>query len=294
MTDATNIAQVIAPHFLGARVDAVTPLTGGVSADVMRIDLRAADGAPQSIVLRVHGTTHSGHDAAFEYELLQALYRAGVPVPKPLFVDASGHHVPHPCLAMAFVEGTTEIAPAQMDHSIDAMAAMLFSIHQTPTAPLPDLPKRIDPIPELFDFLPTDQDWRSLRHHLAGLKRTAYGGTPVLLHGDFWPENLIWQAGHIKAVLDWEDAALGDPLSDVACTGLELRYVFGKTGADRFQHVYSRQVDVDPKRLALWQIYVAAAAQKYMGEWRLDPAREAHMRSVALQTIREAGTVLMS
>jgi hypothetical protein len=31
-----------------------------------------------------------------------------------------------------------------------------------------------------------------------------------------------------------------------------------------------------------------------MSEWRLDPALEAHMRSEALASIREAGALLMS
>lgn len=92
----------------------------------------------------------------------------------------------------------------------------------------------------------------------------------------------------IAAVLDWEDAAIGDPTSDVACTCLELRYLYGEAGMDLFRKAYSRHETIEEDRLSLWLIYVAAAAQNFMGEWNLDPSREAHMRQTALKTINDA------
>jgi hypothetical protein len=61
----------------------------------------------------------------------------------------------------------------------------------------------------------------------------------------------------------------------------------------RFTDAYARHRAVDPWRLALWQVYVAAAAQHFMGRWGLEPAREAHMRAEALASVREAGAALM-
>ena len=89
------------------------------------------------------------------------------------------------------------------------------------------------------------------------------------------------------------DAALGDPLSDVACCRVELRYKFGKSFMHRFTQTYARYREVDSKRLALWQVYVAAAAQRFMGKWGLAPGLVAHMRKEALTSIREAAAVLM-
>ena len=61
----------------------------------------------------------------------------------------------------------------------------------------------------------------------------------------------------------------------------------------RFTRAYVKHRVVDRDRLALWQVYVAAAAQRFMGEWGLDPTLEAHMRIEALTSIREAGATLM-
>jgi aminoglycoside phosphotransferase (APT) family kinase protein len=286
-------ASVVDRLFPGATLEAIVPLTGGVSADVRRLDVRMPDGTATRVVLRSHGATHGGHAAELEYRLLQALHRTGLPVAEPLLADVSGSLLPQPFVVMAFVEGTTEVSAAPEDPGIDRMADVLATIHSAPTTHLPPLPARTNPLPEVFDFLPDGADWEDLRSHLRSMADTEYTGAPTLLHGDFWPENLLWRNGHIAAILDWEDAALGDPLSDVACSRVELRYRFGSAGMERFTRAYARHRVVDKARLALWQVYVAAAAQRFMGDWRLPPSLEAHMRTEALASLREAGAVLM-
>lgn len=285
-------AGIVHRLFPGATLEAATRLAGGVSADVQRFDLRSADGSRTSVVLRAHGASHSGHSANLEYRLLQTLHRGGLPVPEPLLLDASGSVLPYPFLVMAFVEGHATVPAEREDDYVEAMADLLAKIHAFPTDALPPLPARNDPLPEVLDFLPEEPEWKELRAHLRSLGDTAYRGPPRLLHGDFWPENVLWRNGTVAAVLDWEDAALGDPLSDVACCGLELRYKIGEAGMETFTRAYAKQRAVDDRRLALWQVYVAAAAQHFMGKWGLAPAREAHMRAEALASIREAGAVL--
>eukprot|EP01041_Mallomonas_annulata_P037385 gene37385-60670_t len=49
---AEDFSAALAAPFPGARLRAFEPLKGGVSAEVYRLDLRLADGADQSIVLR--------------------------------------------------------------------------------------------------------------------------------------------------------------------------------------------------------------------------------------------------
>ena len=289
LSTAAALCQQLAE---GAQVLGLSRLTGGVSADVYRLDLAAGQGMPRSVVLRVHGASYNGHPARLEHDLLLALHRSGLPVPEPLLVDDSGVLLAEPYLLQAFVDGSTDIPAHAATQRMQAMAAMLAGIHAAPTSTLPDLPLRLDPLPEVFDFLPEGDGWNGLRRSLAGLADTAHTGLPRLLHGDFWPENLLWQDGVLCGVLDWEDAALGDPLSDVAACRLELRYRFGRNGMRIFTDAYAAHQPLDLHRLALWQVYVAAAAHKYMGEWRLPPEREAHMRGEALATVREAAAAI--
>jgi aminoglycoside phosphotransferase (APT) family kinase protein len=235
-----DYAGITATLFPGAKLNAVVPLAGGVSADVHRLDLDLADGSTTNVVVRAHGASHSGHTAELEYRLLESLYQGGVPVPEPLLVDVSGTLLADPFLVMAFVSGTSAVPAGQEGEHIDAMANVLAGIHALPTANLPPLPARNDPLPEVLDFLPEGAEWQGLQVYLRSLTDTTYAGSPRLLHGDFWPENLLWQNGAVVAILDWEDAALGDPLSDVACCRLELRYKFGVAGMERFTRAYAR------------------------------------------------------
>jgi aminoglycoside phosphotransferase (APT) family kinase protein len=89
-------------------------------------------------------------------------------------------------------------------------------------------------------------------------------------------------------VLDWEDAAIGDPLSDVACCRLELRYVLGASGAEVFTRRYAQQTQLPLAELPVWDAYVAAAALASMGTWGLAVEREARMRREAEAVLSES------
>lgn len=44
--------------------------------------------------------------------------------------------------------------------------------------------------------------------------------TPALVHGDFWPENMLKRQSRLVGVLDWEAAAIGDASVDLAGFGI--------------------------------------------------------------------------
>lgn len=281
-------AALVAAHVPGATFRAVRRLTGGVSAEVYRLDCAADGGVTRSLVLRIHGPNHNGHPAALEFGILNAVTGLGICAPRALVLDESLELIPYPFLLLEHLEGETSVPADPFDRRIVRIAQALAQIHSAPSSGLPALPLRYDPRPEVFDYLPKGPAFEALSQGLSGLGDTGYKGAPALLHGDFWPGNLLWRGEDLVGVLDWEDAAIGDPLSDVACTALELRYVAGPDGAERFLRAYDSLRPVAPDRLALWQIYVAAAAHHSMGSWGLEPAREAHMRAEALAVIKDA------
>lgn len=293
MSRAKRLDRLIATHFPGAQLSSFETLTGGVSADVTRLDMILPGGGTRSVVLREHGDRHDGHELATEFAVLQAVHAAGLAVPEPLACDDSGSLLDNPWLLMEFIEGSTEIPSDEVNARIDAMAEHLFGINTTPIDQLPGLPRVTDPVPELLDWLSADPQWDDLRARLAGLADTDYSGEPVLIHGDFWPQNVLWdESGSIKAVIDWEDACIGDPNADVAFACLELRYIYGRDGEQRFKQAYSQFRTLDPFRFTLWQAYAGTHASQRMGGWGLEPEREKRMREAAMATIREAAKVI--
>ena len=286
-----DFRAIVTKHFPNARLVDASRLTGGVSADVFKLVIEHKSGV-DGVVLRIHGDTHSGHPALLEYDLLNSLLTAGVSVAAPIAVDVSQEDIPAAYLLLAYIEGVTAIADDFAPIAIKQMAHTLFNLHDSQLEGLPQLPLRLEPLPELFDYLPEGPEWQPVKESLDKIQ-SEFTGTPRLLHGDFWPENIMWRAERIVAILDWEDAAIGDPLADVAGCFLELRYVYGLDGSELFLNEYIRLSGwIDLRRLSLWKIYVTAAAQKYMGRWGLPVEKEVHMRATALTTLREAGEFL--
>lgn len=283
---------LVAMYIEGARLRRSDRLTGGVSADVTLLDVELASGEATYIVLREHGPSHCGHPAKLEYQLLRSLSDLGLAVPKPLAWGEADDIHRHPHVLLQYLEGSTDIADSDAEKCIRMMAAELVAIHNVTINALPELPLRIDPRPELLDFLPDEVEWHTLRSLLTNMRSTVFAGKPVLLHGDFWPRNVIWRNATFVGIVDWEDAAIGDPLSDVACACLELSYLYGNWGSQCFLDAYRETQLVDPVRLALWQAYVAAAGNLSMANWGLEPNRERSMRQTATNSIREAARIL--
>ena len=292
MNDAARLQPLLDAFEPGLRLLDAKPLTGGVSAEVSRLLLSRPDGEPLSIVLREHGERHAGLDAQLEYDLLCAVHGAGIPTAEPLLVDATGEHLGVPCLLLAFVDGTSSVAPEALPAALNKMAQRLAAIHQLPLDGFPSLPLRLDPLPEVLEYLPQGERWQGLAPLLESLDDTSCQGEPRLLHGDFWPENLLWREEELVAILDWEDGAFGDPLCDLAGARIELRYRYGLEAMHAFTRAYAAGAPIDERRLALWQIYVATAGQHFMGKWGLPAKQEAHMRREALLCIEEAAAVL--
>ena len=100
----------------------------------------------------------------------------------------------------------------------------------------------------------------------------------MLLHGDFWPGNILWRDGQIVGVIDWEDAALGDPLADIANSRLELLWAFGVEAMQRFTDHYQSLAGIDFANLPYWELYAALRRISQIAEWGLDEITEKTMR----------------
>lgn len=73
-------------------------------------------------------------------------------------------------------------------------------------------------------------------------------GPVCLLHGDFRPKNLLWQNGHISAVIDWSFVDVGDPGYDLA---MAIEYTRDKGERTWFLHCYGCKC-VDDSRLRFY------------------------------------------
>ena len=284
--DLAALRKVVAAIGPELRLTGSAPQPGGVSAQVTFIETQAPDGESSRLMLRQYGAANLRADpnvAAHEFRLLSLLHGAGLPVPKPYRADESCTVLPVPWLVVEFIDGMTITEPDQLSFPQPAftgqLAAFLSQLHRAPIA-LADMPYLIDintRARRMMETWPTAPDQAlneaAIRTALERIWPPPQASEPVILHGDYWPGNALWRGGTLVGVIDWEDAAAGDPLADVANTRMELTMAFGASVAVEFTERYCElRPGLDVTALPHWDLYAALRHTGRMTEWGLSPS----------------------
>lgn len=283
-----NFEQIVQNFAPQAKLLRAWKLTGGVSAQVTALEISLPDGQTQKYIVRQHGAIDLAQNpdiATDEFKLLSALHSAGLPVPQPYFVDTSAKIFDAPYIVLEFIDGETDFAPANLDDFLRQMASVLAQIHRLDLAQhdLSFLPTRDAGISGWLKNPPATLDETlqesRIRHTLGSAWRFPNMNPAGLLHGDYWVGNLLWKNGELTGVVDWEDATLGDPLSDLAVSRLEVLWAFGADAMHTYtRHYQAAMPALDYANLPLWDIYAASRPLGKIDTWGLDDNTIATMR----------------
>jgi aminoglycoside phosphotransferase (APT) family kinase protein len=262
-------------------------LKGGVSAQVTALETLQPDGQTKKMIVRQHGARDLKHNpqvAADEFKLLQLVHSVGLAAPKPYYLDQSGEIFSTPYVVIEYIEGKPEFAPADLPDLLLQLATYLSRIHQIDGSKLDMsfLPQQEQRYAEKLRERPITvdeslDDW-PIRDALEAVWPLPQRNRSVLLHGDFWPGNLLWKDGQLVAVIDWEDAAVGDPLADVANSRLEILWAFGIEAMQGFTHQYQSMTTIDFTHLPYWDLCAALRRVAQIAQWGLDDITEKRMR----------------
>jgi aminoglycoside phosphotransferase (APT) family kinase protein len=272
-TQFAQLAQRVEP---GSTLLRAWDMPGGVSARVTALEVARPDGSTRKLITRQHGAVDLQQNpqiAADEFRLLGLLRAAGVAAPTPYDVDQSGEMVSTPCIVMEYVEGETVFALDAVPDLTSQLAAQLARIHQIDgtRADVSFLPQQAQRVARLLGERPTpggpSEDEERLRATLEAAWPWPQRNRAALLHGDFWPGNILWRGEKLAAVVDWEDAALGDPLADMANSRLELLWAFGAEAMRRFTREYQALHALDWANLPLWDMWAALRPIGKMDAW---------------------------
>jgi aminoglycoside phosphotransferase (APT) family kinase protein len=265
-------------------------LTGGIAAGITGIEAERPGGQSERLVLRQYGSVDVAANpriATTEYRLLESLHRAGLPVPKPYLADESGMILPGPCLLVEFADGTPVIAAPAPAGFTRQLAAILAGVHRSGITPaeigfLPDmrdaasrrLARRLQARPDETLSEP------AIRAALTANPPPAQVNRSVLLHGDFWPGNTLWLDGQLTAVIDWENAAFGDPLADLGNARMEMAMLFGVGAEEDLTTKYRTQMPgLDVSALPYWDLLAALRPAGTVTDWGLEPGELARVRA---------------
>jgi len=266
------------------------PLAGAVSSQVTWIEVQGADGGRCALVLRQYAAANPAaarHLAAAEYRLLQLLSAAGLPVPRPYLADDSGAVVPGSCLLTEYIDGERVHQPADLPSFTRQLAAALAAVHDCGLARA-DVPFLPDAGDKILDELATGPPMADRVVPVTAIRDALRAGwpppqvsEPVVLHGDYWPGNVLWRDGRLVGVIDWEEAAFGDPMADLANIRLEIAWHFGTAAMDMLSSQYlTRRPAAGTATLPAWDLCAALRACEFPLETLPLPAEQiASMRA---------------
>lgn len=272
-----QVVQQIAPQ---SRLLRTWRLNGGISAEMTALEIEDPRGLVRKLIIRRPGkaTLNQNRQAAYtEYRLLQMLRPHGLAAPAPCFLDISGKIFPAPYLVIDYIEGRPEFSPTDVASYTRQMAAYLARLHglDCATLDLSFLPGLPEGLTAAFGERPVKPDQSlyedCIRDALESTWPFPRRNRPALLHGDFWPGNLLWRDGQLAAVIDWEDAKTGDPLTDLAISRLDILWIFGREAMDSFTQHYLSLISLDNSWLPYWDLAAALRlvhlAGSNLAEW---------------------------
>jgi aminoglycoside phosphotransferase (APT) family kinase protein len=222
------ITDWLAARGLLGTVNRIHTVPGGRSKGTLLLDL--ADG--DALVIRLDfAAAVTGTSVRYEYPVIAAAFRAGLPVPEPLAYEDSPDVIGGRFILFRKVAGkamgtlfASDASPAFCKqfaaalarlHSLDVDAAGLTTMLEFGDAANPvealldkreaEYRNKVQPEPLI------DAAFAWLREQLPTI-----GVERRLIHGDAALHNTMGEGDRLTALLDWEFAHLGDPAEDLA------------------------------------------------------------------------------
>lgn len=233
-----TLARRVFSEILRKRLPGDKPVTlgkveivpGGRSKGTIMLQIDG-DGALPDIVLRRDFTANlTGVPVTYEYPIIQALWREGVPVPEPLWLETDAGVIGSAYIAFARVPGRamgTLFESGASAEFICNFAAVLARVHalnidNTGLSGVLNFGSEKNPVRAMLDSFYQRYCERVQRIPLLDaaftwlyLNLDSIGCERALVHGDAGLHNTMGQGDTLTGLLDWELAHAGDPAEDL-------------------------------------------------------------------------------
>ena len=271
------LVQTISPHSTLLRT---WPLQGGISAKMTALEIKHSDGQISRMIVRQPSEEtlrRNPRSVENEFKILQLTKSLGLATQTPYYLDQSGTIFSKPYLVIEYIDGKPEFASSPGADFIFQLAKHLTKIHSADwlNQDISFLPRQANQCAELFhrqltNLDPFLDDGR-IRVVLEEVLPLPQQNASVLLHGDYWPGNILWRDDTLVAVVDWEDAKVGDPLIDFAISRLDVLWIFGVEALHSFNYHYQSLMDIDYTNLPYWDLCAGLRLTRLIGidlaEW---------------------------
>lgn len=279
-----SLLEIIVP---GSKFVAIHSLEGDFSNSTHLVDGKTSDGSLFQVVTRryaILGDYDRGEKARREFKTLQLLNNHSLPVPEPLYLDDTGTILGSPGIVTRFMPGKLVMAQPYPAQWAERLAKTIALIHAVPINPS-NASFLLDANSEVLWFLKSKASmpkyirvhpkgnilWQAILDYLPNLIRVE----PSLVHIDYWSGNILWNKGVVSAVVDWEEAAQGDPGIDVAYCRMDMILCGMSEAADKFLATYEKEMSKPVANLGFWELAAAVRPMFNPDGWISEsPAKE--------------------
>jgi aminoglycoside phosphotransferase (APT) family kinase protein len=232
---AESLQAYMRGHARGAAtliVRKVHEIPGGRSKRTVLAELESTGALPAELVLRLDTGRGVGTSVIDEFTLLDRVARCGLPVPEPLWLEASSAPFGQPFIVFRRMPGAAagdliEGAFRKEPRTARALARALALVHAGGTSLIADPAERASSAPHTRRLLNHYRDWWRLKKPFPsliieaafiwlfrGLENAA--GAATVVHADTGFHNLLLDETGVACLLDWEFSHFGDPAEDLA------------------------------------------------------------------------------
>ena len=277
----------------GSIVLTIGSLPGSFSNYTHVVEAQAANGSVFRIVIRryaIFGNYDRGEKTRREFKTLQLLQQNGIPAPSPLYIDETGAMLGIPGIVTGYVPGEHVTSPSDPMSWAGSLARMLARVHRIPCGTaaesfLLDANAeaswflRSDSMPDYIESYPEGLAvWHQVRSLWPNIEQVPSG----LVHIDYWSGNVLWEGSHIAAVVDWEEAAYGDPGIAVAYCRMDIFLLGLREAAEEFLRVYKVEAGGRVANLGFWELAAAVRPMYNPEGWITEsPAKERFREFIA-------------
>lgn len=255
---------------LGSPIRSVRALTGGMESAidvlvpqrgepvVMRRYL--VDGSPDGAIAL----------AGREAEVLRALEPTSVAAPGLIAVDPKGEYCGAPSVLFEFMAGRRDI-PGDLRTLAAELARAMVTIHDVSPPVVEGLPDETGLVlsalgeerPDLHGNAPSAAMWSLIRDQ----QPPSDPAPQTLIHNDFAPHNTLFVGDRLSGVVDWTEAAAGQPTCEVCFCRLNVALVLGLDAGDMVLDAYEAEIGAPLPDRGWWDLVAAARVEPDLDSW---------------------------
>ncbi len=232
-------------------VENFSVIPGGFSRETFRFDARVSDGGAERVlpmILRKDPPAAASiltTSREIEHQLIEAVRaHTNIPVSQSYGVEMDAAIFGEPAMVLQRMPGSGHTSDLfnggvhadQVDDVVRHLCELLVDLHTTDVSSLNVGDRLTDPRGVGIDTTSWDRYMTStFEYYISSYPSLAYDPTAmvmldasltlrrnrprplplVLVHGDFNPANFLYESGKVTALIDWENARVGDPREDL-------------------------------------------------------------------------------